>query len=161
MHVAKKAKPAAVLGMLLLVAVLYALDRWKSSGVGAPAPAPSPEEGGGTETPAGDEAIELALRTRRSGLVVETGGTVVKLLPDDRVGDRHQRFLLELASGHTVLVAHNIDLAPKIPLREGARVRIRGQFEWNEKGGVLHWTHHDPGGRRPGGWVDWQGKRYR
>ena len=30
-----------------------------------------------------------------------------------------------------------------------------------ERGGVLHWTHHDPDGRRPGGWLEHEGRRYR
>jgi hypothetical protein len=157
MRIPKNAKPMTVVGMLLLVAAIYALDRWKAADGKKPEPAPN----SGGKPLAGDAAIEGAIREKRSGVVVETAGTVVKLLPDDRVGSRHQRFLLELASGHTVLVAHNIDLAPKIPLREGGRIRIRGQFEWNAKGGVLHWTHHDPNGRRPGGWIDWEGQRYR
>ena len=162
MRIPKNAKPLTVLGMLVLMAVLYAIDHWKGSqGTDTKEPTPAPKQDGRGTLRAGDEAIEEAIRMKRSGVVVETGGTIVKLLPDDRTGDRHQRFLIRLASGHTVLVAHNIDLAPKIPLRREGEIRIRGQFEWNEKGGVLHWTHHDPGGRRPGGWIDWDGKRYK
>jgi hypothetical protein len=52
-----------------------------------------------------------------------------------------------------VLVAHNIDLAERVPLRQNARLRLRGRYEWNERGGVIHWTHHDPDGLGPGGWV--------
>ena len=38
-------------------------------------------------------------------------------------------------------------------------VALRGQHEWNEKGGVLRWTHHDPEGRHPGGWIESGGVR--
>ena len=38
----------------------------------------------------------------------------METLPDDNKGTRHQRFILKLSSGQTLLVAHNIDLADKI-----------------------------------------------
>jgi len=106
-------------------------------------------------------AIESLFRDERSGVVVEVAGEIERNLADDLEGSRHQKFILRLASGHTVLVSHNIDLAPKIPTERGDRVEIRGQYEWNERGGVLHWTHHDPQGRRPGGWIRHRGQDYR
>ncbi|MEK7322348.1 MAG: DUF3465 domain-containing protein [Pseudomonadota bacterium] len=102
----------------------------------------------------GDAAIAAAFRERRSDIEVETRGTVIKLLPDDTRGSRHQRFILRLGSGQTVLVSHNIDLAPRIDaLKTGDELSLRGEYEWNERGGVVHWTHHDPQGRRTGGWI--------
>ena len=86
---------------------------------------------------------------------------MTRILPDDNVGSRHQRFIVTLESGHTVLLSHNIDLAPRVPLAQGDRVVFRGEYEWNERGGVVHWTHHDPGGRRPGGWIRHRGETYR
>ncbi len=109
----------------------------------------------------GEALLEQAFEQRRSGVVVEAEGTVERLLADDREGSRHQRFILRLDSGQTVLVSHNIDLAPRAPLAAGDRVGFRGQYEWNERGGVIHWTHHDPGGRRPGGWLRHAGETYR
>lgn len=85
----------------------------------------------------------------------------VKLLRDDLEGSRHQRFLVSANGLPTILVAHNIDLAERVPLREGDTVWIRGRYEWNNKGGVLHWTHHDPRGRIEGGWVRHEGKVFK
>ena len=78
---------------------------------------------------------------------------MVRLLPDDREGSPHQRFLLRVAGGTTVLVAPNVDLAPRISLAPGDSVELRGEYEWNAKGGVIHWTHPDPGGRHEDGWI--------
>ncbi len=127
--------------LLLLVAAVFAAVRW------------GPELVGSRDAGAGSEAVERAFRERVSGVWVEVEGTVERTLADDREGSRHQRFILRLASGQTLLVAHNIDLAERVPLREGDRVAVRGEYEWNERGGVLHWTHRDPRGRRRGGWV--------
>jgi Protein of unknown function (DUF3465). len=50
-------------------------------------------------------------------------------LPDDEQGSRHQRFILRLASGRTLLVAHNIDLAPRIDgLQVGDQVAFSGEY---------------------------------
>ncbi len=112
---------------------------------------------------AGDDtaAIAEAFRERRSGIVVEAEGTVERLLADDREGSPHQRLIVRLAGGQTVLVSHNIDLAPRVPAEPGDRLGFRGQYEWNERGGVVHWTHDDPRGRRPGGWLRHRDRTYR
>lgn len=101
-----------------------------------------------------DAAIASAFEKRAHKIRVEGRGTVVKVLPDDNDGSRHQRFLVRLRSGLTVLIAHNIDLAPRISsLRAGDAVSFSGEYEWNAKGGVIHWTHRDPHGRHPAGWI--------
>ncbi|MEQ8857468.1 MAG: DUF3465 domain-containing protein [Pseudomonadales bacterium] len=119
-----------------------------------------------TDTPASTSgsaaAIEAAYQSHRSDVQVGGVGEVVRVLADDRDGSRHQRFILRLNSGRTLLVAHNIDLAPRIPgLAAGDRVEFYGEYEWNERGGVLHWTHHDPQGRHPDGWLKHGGRTYR
>ena len=102
----------------------------------------------------GDSIIGHAFEHRQSGVSVTGEGTVVEVLPDDRDGSRHQRFILKLGSGRTLLIAHNIDLASRIPaLKVVDRVIFRGVYEWNPEGGVIHWTHDDPSGRRSTGWV--------
>ena len=104
--------------------------------------------------------IERLFAARRSDVNVEVSGDVERVLVDDNQGSRHQRFILELASGHTVLVAHNIDLARRVPLGRGDRVEVKGEYEWNQRGGVLHWTHRDPQRRHEGGWIKHRGETY-
>lgn len=88
-------------------------------------------------------------------------GVVIKLLKDDNKGSRHQRFILKLANDKTLLIAHNIDIAPKIEtLQKDDIVNFCGEFEPNKKGGVVHWTHHDPRGKHIGGWLEHKNKKY-
>ncbi len=120
----------------------------------------SADRSGSDVTDDRDRILE-AFRNRQSGLMVEAHGKVTRVLSDDTAPPRHQRFILELGGGHTLLVAHNTDLAPRVPVRPGDTVAFRGEYEWNERGGVIHWTHHDPDGHRAGGWLDIRGRRYR
>jgi len=96
------------------------------------------------------------------GRQAQGSGTVIRVLSDDNDGSRHQRFILQLASGRTLLVAHNIDLAPRInSIREGDTVEFFGEFRSNPQGGVIHWTHHDPQGQHPDGWLRHNGRTYK
>ena len=108
-----------------------------------------------------DKILQSAFEQRARNLKVEGRGAVKQILPDDNEGSRHQRFILQLNSGQTVLISHNIDIAPRLlDLREGNEVSFRGVYEWNPEGGVIHWTHHDPAGRHPGGWLKHKGTMY-
>ncbi|MCG8464127.1 MAG: DUF3465 domain-containing protein [Xanthomonadales bacterium] len=105
--------------------------------------------------------VAAAFAQGRGDVWVLGEARVKKLLSDDTKPPRHQRFILELSSGHTVLVAHNIDLAPRVEnLRVNSLLKIKGEYEWNEQGGVIHWTHHDPKGQHDGGWIEYRGQRY-
>jgi len=105
--------------------------------------------------------IQNAYNRQLSDIQLEGEGVVIKILPDDLDGSRHQRFILKLAHGQTVLIAHNIDLADKIQsLKKGDRVEFNGEYEWNARGGVIHWTHHDPAGRHVHGWLKHRGITY-
>ncbi|HXG69388.1 MAG TPA: DUF3465 domain-containing protein [Gemmatimonadaceae bacterium] len=102
-----------------------------------------------------------AFDKRASNTQVQGRGTITKVLTDDNDGSRHQRFIVRLTSGQTVLIAHNIDLAPRVSsLRVGDEVTFNGEYEWNQKGGVVHRTHRDPGGRRPTGWIKHNGQLF-
>lgn len=119
-----------------------------------PAPQDSPADRRQTAAP-------IAWSPQRDGEWVETAASVYRVLADDNDGSRHQRLLVRDASGHSLLIAHNIDLAPRVPVDVGDALHIRGQFEWTDKGGVIHWTHHDPRRRHAGGYIELDGQRYR
>lgn len=172
-------RAAQVIAALVLAGGYYVWNTWLAPGdmageiaaTATPAPRTDPSatpaqpastpDQGQPQTAATSARIETLIREQRSNEIVTVTATVKRVLPDDNDGSRHQRFLLQLPSGNTVLVAHNIDLAPRVAgLAAGDTVTVRGEFEWNERGGVLHWTHHDPAGRHQGGWIELRGQRF-
>ena len=106
-------------------------------------------------------ALVKAYQSKRSQVWVEGSGVVKKLLADDNKGSRHQKFLVTINAEQTLLFAHNIDLAPRVDdLNVGDTVGFKGEYVYNPKGGVMHWTHHDPDGNKQGGWIKHHGKTY-
>jgi hypothetical protein len=149
MHTNSFRSALALLGGLVLACGLLACQ-----------PAAPASDIAAPSAPVADTAL-AAVRAHARDVEVDGHGTVTRLLADDRDGSPHQRFLLRLDDGATVLVAHNIDLAPRLDgLAEGERVEFRGEYVWNPKGGTVHWTHDDPRGRHPDGWLRWRGRRY-
>ena len=147
--------------LVAAIAVIYTLYHFGSQDAVAP---PSVAEQSSVSSQALSDAvqrIEQAFRQREHNVAVQSAGVVAKVLADDNDGSRHQRFILKLENGMTVLVAHNIDLAPRLQgLKAGDEVKFNGIYEWNAKGGVIHWTHHDPRGRHAAGWLRYDGRLY-
>lgn len=138
-----------------IVAVFICALIWTACGSAVESPG---QKGGAARD---DSQIGRAFKNRTSNVQVEGEGVVTLLLADDLAGSRHQRFIVRLASGQTVLIAHNIDIAPRVDgLQKADRVRFYGEYVWNEKGGVVHWTHHDPEGRHVAGWLKHNGRTY-
>ncbi|MFC1394232.1 DUF3465 domain-containing protein [Acinetobacter junii] len=107
------------------------------------------------------QKIMQAYQQQLSNIQVQSKGEVKAILADDNDGSKHQKMILKLENGLTVLVAHNIDLAPRVEgLRKGEIVEFYGEYEYSPKGGVIHWTHHDPQGKHVDGWLKYQGKSY-
>lgn len=105
--------------------------------------------------------IEQLFKQQKSDVFVTGKGVVKKVLADDLQGSRHQRFILELPNGQTLLFAHNIDLAERLPnLQAGDEVSFAGDYVYNNKGGTIHWTHKDPRGQHKDGYLMYQGKIY-
>lgn len=116
---------------------------------------------GNVDSDVSQRPTEVAQANWQSGDQARGSGTVSRILADDNDGSRHQRFIVRLSSGRTLLVAHNIDLAPRVrSINVGDTVSFYGQYESNDRGGVIHWTHHDPRGRHVGGWIEHKGRRY-
>ena len=106
-----------------------------------------------------------AWRDGRSHIEATAGGSVARLLGvRNGPSGMHEGFLLHLrgASGHglTIRVEDNIDITGPIPLREGDEVEARGEYIYDPRGGVMHYTHHDPRGRHAAGYLRVHGKLY-
>jgi hypothetical protein len=109
----------------------------------------------------GDTAIASAFANHQSSLQVQGEGQVVTVLSDDNQGSRHQRFIIKLASGQTLRIAHNIDVAKRVAaIKVGDTIEFSGEYEWNPQGGAIHWTHHDPQGHHASGWIKHNGQLY-
>ncbi len=88
-------------------------------------------------------------------------GIVIRVLPDDLKGAKHQKFIVNIAHGKSVLIIHNIDISSRIyDLRKGDRIEFKGEYQWNPHGGIVHWTHKDPNGQHSDGWLKHKNKLY-
>jgi hypothetical protein len=142
--------------LALAIAALQTYEHWPRTDRASHASSATAQQ-----TKFSNEHLIDAFHARRSNIQVQGSGEVVRVLPDDRDGSRHQRIIVAVAPSHTVLIAHNIDLAPRVENPQaGRRIEFNGEYEWNERGGVVHWTHHDPQGRHEAGWVKYGGRLY-
>jgi hypothetical protein len=153
------------LWLIILVAVLAIIvsrynGRLAPATTGGVTPQQAPAGNAANDNaPTGD--VDAAFRAHSTNVEVTASGTVARVLADDTQGLKHQRFVLRMPSGLTVLVAHDIDEAPRIPdLRAGQPLLAHGEYVWNAQGGIVHWTHHDSSGRHAPGWIDYGGQRY-
>lgn len=105
--------------------------------------------------------IEQAFKHKKSNVQVSGHGVVIKLLKDDNKGSRHQKFLVKINAQQTLLFAHNIDLAPRVPLEIDDEISFYGEYIYNPKGGIIHWTHHAPRGDHAEGWILHNGRKYK
>ncbi len=110
---------------------------------------------------AGPDPARQAFERKTDGEMLRAEGRVERILADDNDGSPHQRFIIVTDSGLSLLIAHNMDLAPRLDgLAAGDRVAVFGEYEWNDRGGLIHWTHGDPGGHHQAGYIEWRGRRY-
>ncbi|MBO8208755.1 DUF3465 domain-containing protein [Acinetobacter nosocomialis] len=147
--------------IILLIAAYFGLDLSGHKKNQSPSSSPATQHTETTFSNEGLDAIKAAYDRRQSNVQVQGSGRVKAILKEDNDGTKHQKFILVLKNGLSILVAHNIDLAPKIDdLHKGDIVEFNGEYEYNEKGGVLHWTHHDPQNRHENGWLKHNGHIY-
>ena len=161
----RRALAIAVLALCAYLTIYRTRATHSAATTPAAPPAPTPPASASptaAATPVVDDpSIARAIADHAHEVTVDAAGVVSRVLPDDREGERHQRFIVRLPSGSTVLIAHNIDIAPRIEgLRTGAPIVFEGEYVWNAQGGVVHWTHHDPSGRHKSGFVKYDGRLY-
>lgn len=145
--------------ILVLIAAYLGINREQHTPPKNESPITTPSE---TVSTVDDrQKIQQAFQQQQNNVQVRASGVVKAILADDHEGSRHQKFILSLQNGLTVLVAHNIDLAPRIEnVQKGDTVEFYGEYEYNPKGGIIHWTHHDPERQHIGGWLKHQGRIY-
>lgn len=148
--------------IILLIAAYFGLDLSGHKQSQLPSSTiPAAQRNETTLSNNGVDTVKAAYEQRQSNVQVQGSGRVKAILREDNDGTKHQKFILVLKNGLSILVAHNIDLAPKIEdLHKGDIVEFNGEYEYNEKGGVLHWTHHDPQNRHENGWLKHNGHIY-
>jgi len=106
-------------------------------------------------------SISAYFNNKDSGVIVTVKGNVTRLLGNDTIGDWHQRFIIRLSNAQTLLIAHNIDIAPPVSgVSPNSLVYVHGEYVWNSEGGLVHWTHHDPQLKHESGWIWFNNKRY-
>jgi plastocyanin len=114
-------------------------------------------------TPKPDDARIVAdYQQHRSQVEVTADGTVERILADQGgTSGPHERFIIRLSSGTlTLLIDHNLAIAPRAPVAIGDHVVVHGEYIWNAQGGLVHFTHHDPQGTHEGGFIEDNGRRY-
>ncbi|GAW84952.1 conserved hypothetical protein [Bathymodiolus platifrons methanotrophic gill symbiont] len=146
--------------ILLIAGVLFAVEAYQQQNISVPESLLQASDSK-EKISADNRDLKRAYEAKQSNLQVQGSGVVVKVLRDDLKGSRHQKFILQVGPGLTVLIAHNIDLAPRIDgLKKGDAVEFNGEYEWNSRGGVIHWTHKDPRGYHVSGWLKHDARSY-
>ena len=150
-----------LLAFIGFAAVVYALVLQQGAWHRLRSSVTAEAEAGPLTQACGDSGLASAFRDHVRRIEVCGHGTIARVLKDDTEGSRHQRFVVRVDSGQTVLIAYNLDLAPRIEgLRAAAVVEFMGEYEWNPQGGIIHWTHRDPAGHHQAGWIRYEGRLY-
>ena len=72
----------------------------------------------------------------------------------------HEEFTFSTPRG-PVDVIDNVGIAPPVQVQPGERVQVRGEMVAREgRPPIVHWTHHDPAGRHPDGFIRLRGREY-
>src|SRR5437868_15205603 len=105
---------------------------------------------------AGSTTVERAFAEHRSAVQVTAEGLVNRLRSDDTgPSGTHQRFIIQVkGSTQTLLIDNNVDIGKRVPVSAGDDVVVHGEYVWNDQGGLIHFTHHDPDRSHEDGWIE-------
>ncbi len=121
--------------IILLIAAYFGLDLSGHKQSQSPSSTiPAAQRNETTFLNNGVDTVKAAYEQRQSNVQVQGRGRVKTILRDDNDGSRHQKFILVLKNGLSILVAHNIDLAPKISnLNKGDIVEFMANMSTTQK----------------------------
>jgi hypothetical protein len=108
-----------------------------------------------------DELIVSAWQQEKSNFHVQFEARVILKLPDEDNYGNAQKFLVVLENGHRLLISHDLEISTRVPIVVNSLIRVKGEYDWNETGGMVHWTHRDINNERDGGWIELNNHRYR
>ena len=114
----------------------------------------------GYEVDAGAHVVEKAFYDRKSNLMVEVSGEILRVMDQVRNNPRHQEFQMRLPTGQLLMVVHKNNIGEWMPLQPRDQVRIRGEYLWSEMGGLVRNTEKDSSMDRRHGWIEHEGERY-
>ncbi|HEX9141037.1 MAG TPA: DUF3465 domain-containing protein [Gaiellaceae bacterium] len=107
-------------------------------------------------------SVQRDYAEHRSLVEVTADGAVTSVLADESgPSGVHQRFIIRLTGvSQTVLVDNNVTIGQRVPVAPSDDVTVHGEYVWNDQGGLIHFTHHDPAPAHEGGWIELHGTRY-
>ncbi len=103
------------------------------------------------------ERLQYAM-DRDSKTQLLLAGKIVKILPEDKQGRPHQKFVLNYQGLVNITVIHNTQFE-SLPLNVGDDVLVCGEY-LNSFGNKIHWTHFDPREKHLGGFIYLNGMVY-
>jgi hypothetical protein len=106
---------------------------------------------------ASGDVLKQVMNSKANRPQVLVEGTVTKILPEDKAGLPHQKYLIN-AYGVKLQIVSNLEFG-KAPVQVGSKVQVCGEYI-NAEGGMIHWTHFDPHGNHPDGYTVLDGQLY-
>lgn len=77
-----------------------------------------------------------------------------------RTHAEHEAFEVATRAGSLEIV-DNVAIAPRVPVSPGDRIEVRGELVHDPgRGAIVHWTHRDPAGKHPDGFIQFRGQTY-
>ena len=89
------------------------------------------------------EQLKQVMNSNANRPQVLVSGIIERILPEDKDGNPHQKFLLNV-SGIKLQIVSNLDFG-RIPVAVGTAIQVCGEY-LNVGSGMVHWTHFDPHG---------------
>jgi hypothetical protein len=112
----------------------------------------------GNVLPKTSDSLNQVRKSNANRPMVYVDGTITQILPEDKAGLPHQKYILSAFGSVKLVIVSNIDFG-RIPVAVGSKVAVCGEY-LNAEGGMVHWTHFDPHGGHPDGFTILDGKLY-